>query len=240
MKAIGVIPARYGSTRLAGKVLLPLAGKPMIQHVWERVKKSKMLSDVIIACDDEKIIRAAKEFGAKAVLTSVHHPSGTDRIAEAVSKLKVDIVVNIQGDEPLIHHKVIDELTSILMNDPTYKMATVIKRIQNKEDISNPNVVKVVIDKGNHALYFSRAGIPFDRDQVKTDYYKHLGIYAYQKEFLLNYKKLPKSKLEESEKLEQLRALEAGYKIKTILTDLETIGVDTAEDLQKVEQLLGK
>lgn len=241
MKALGVIPARYASTRLPGKVLLPIAGKPMIQHVWERTKKSKILSDVWIACDDQRIVDAAKKFGAKAVLTSVDHPSGTDRIAEAVRKAKVDVVVNIQGDEPLINSSVIDNLAKALLKNKTYQMATVIKPLVKSEEVNNPNVVKVVIDSNHDALYFSRSTIPFNRDQEKgVQYFKHLGIYAYRKTFLLKLTKMPSSNLEKIEKLEQLRVLEAGYKIKTIQTDLETIGVDTAEDLKKVEALLSK
>ena len=241
MKILGVIPARYASTRLPGKVLLPIAGKPMIQHVWERTKKSKLLSDVWIAADDQKIMEAARKFGAKAVLTSVHHQSGTDRIAEAVKNIKVDIVVNIQGDEPLIDVRVIDALVKVLLKNKSYPMATVIKRIDRSDDIHNPNIVKVVVDAHQDALYFSRSEIPFNRDRDNgVDYFKHLGIYAYRKNFLLRLTKMPPSRLENIEKLEQLRVLEAGYKIKTILTDVETIGVDTAEDLKKVEKRLSK
>ncbi len=239
MKIIGVIPARLGSTRLQGKVLIEIAGKPMIAHVWERAKQSKLLSDLIIACDDEKVLKAVKKFGGKAVLTSIDHPSGSDRIAEVIRDLDVDIVINIQGDEPLIHHSVIDNLANALLKDPATPMATVIKVLEKKEDLENPNVVKVVIDEHKNALYFSRAAIPFNREHKKdVTYYKHLGIYAYRKDFLFVFKNLPKSKLEKAEGLEQLRVLEAGYKIKTVETDIETIGVDTAEDLKKVEKLL--
>ena len=238
-KIVGVIPARLASTRLPEKVLVPLAGKPMIQHVWERAKQSKLLNDLIIACDDEKILRAARKFGGKAILTSKDHPSGSDRIAEVVRDLDVDIVINIQGDEPLIHHSVIDNVANALLNDSSAVMATVIKILDKKEDLNNPNVVKVVIDDHHHALYFSRATIPYHR-QVKgpVTYYKHLGLYAYRKDFLFVFKNLPKSKLERIEQLEQLRVLEAGYKIKTVETDRETIGVDTVEDFKKVEALL--
>ena len=237
MKSIGVIPARWKSTRFEGKVLAEIAGKPMIRYVWEQAQKSNKLYDVIIACDDEKVLNAAKDFGAKAVLTSTDHESGTDRIAEAISEEECDIVVNIQGDEPMIQPKVIDNLIKALESDSSAAMATVIKVIDKEQDISDPNVVKVVIDSSNNALYFSRSAIPFDRDNIGTRCYKHLGIYAYRKSFLFEFKDLPKSDLESAECLEQLRALEAGYKIKTILTDVETIGVDTKQDLEEVEKL---
>lgn len=240
MRTLGVIPARWGSTRFEGKVLAQIHGKPMLQHVFERAKKSKALDDVIIACDDERIMMAAKKFGAKAVMTSPKHPSGTDRIAEAVRSLKVDIVVNIQGDEPLIQPKVIDDLVKALRKDKACVMATTIKAVTDENDLNNPNVVKVAIDKSNVALYFSRSCIPFNRDgqplkNIKV--YKHLGLYAYRKSFLMKFKDLPKSSLETTEKLEQLRVLEAGYKIKTIQTTVDTIGVDTPEDLAKVINL---
>ena len=239
MKAIGVIPARWGSTRFEGKVLAKLKGKYMIQHVWERARKSRVLDSILIACDDERIIKAAEEFGAKAVMTSTKHVSGTDRIAEAVGPLPVKVVVNIQADEPLIEPKVIDHLVQAILDDKTCVMATVVKPIEGKDEIENPNVVKVVIDQNRNALYFSRSSIPYNPDREKfkdMSYFKHLGLYAYRKEFLLKFKDLPKSYLESVEKLEQLRALEAGYKIKIIKTTVDTIGVDTPEDLAKVEK----
>jgi len=238
MKAIGVIPARWASTRFEGKVLAKIAGKPMIQHVFERVKKSEKLDDVLIATDSNEVFQAAEGFGANVVMTRSDHPSGTDRIAEAVKDLDVQIVVNIQGDEPLIEHAIIDKLVGALETDRTSVMATVIKVIKDEQELNNPNVVKVVIDKDGHALYFSRSMIPYNRDGEEIIAYKHLGIYAYRKDFLLQYSDLPKSKLEQSERLEQLRVLEAGYRIKTVVTDLETIGVDTKEDLKKVEGIL--
>lgn len=243
MKIIGVIPARWASTRFQGKVLAEIHGKPMLQHVWERAQQSRHLNDLLIACDDEKVLKTAKQFKAKAVLTSKDHPSGTDRIAEAVQNLQADIIVNIQADEPLIHPSMIDDLAQALMEDSSCGMATVIKRIDNEKDLNNPNVVKVVIDQKGYALYFSRLAIPYNRENknfLGIEYYKHLGIYAYRKDFLFTFKNLPKSKLEEVEQLEQLRALEAGYKIKTVKTDRDTIGVDTPEDLKKVEALWPK
>lgn len=238
MSIIGIIPARWGSTRFEGKVLAPINGKPMLQHVWERAKKSKWLDAIIVACDDKRVLAAAQSFGAKAVMTKSDHISGSDRIAEAVKNLKVNIVVNIQGDEPLIDPKVIDNLARALSKDKNCQMATVIKVLDKKEELDNPNVVKVIVDNQHNALYFSRSVIPYNRGQEKVTYYKHLGIYAYRKNFLLKFTKLPKSKLENIEKLEQLRALEAGYKIKTVLTQHETIGVDTLEDLKRVQSLL--
>lgn len=237
IKVIGVIPARWGSTRFEGKVLAQIHGKPMLQHVFERAKKSRSLDDVIVACDDERVLKAANVFGAKAVMTSPKHPSGTDRIAEAVRSLKVDIVVNIQGDEPLIQPKVIDDLVKALQKDKACVIATTIKKLTDEADLNNPNVVKVVIDNKNVALYFSRSCIPFNRDGQPLEnvqYYKHLGLYAYRKSFLMKFNDLPKSSLETAEKLEQLRVLEAGYKIKTVQTTADTIGVDTPEDLARV------
>jgi 3-deoxy-manno-octulosonate cytidylyltransferase (CMP-KDO synthetase) len=241
MKTIGVIPARLGSTRLKAKVLMPIAGKPMIQHVWERSKKSKKLDGLLIACDDDEIIKTANSFGAKAVLTRKDHPSGTDRIAEAVAKLDVDVVINIQGDEPLIHPSIIDDLIDVFDKNKDCVMATVIKPIRAKEELDNPNIVKVVVDNQKDAIYFSRAVIPYNRDQKslgELKYYKHLGIYGYRKSFLMMFKDLKKSYLEQVEQLEQLRALEAGYKIKTVVTEHETISVDTKEDLARVEAAL--
>lgn len=240
MKIIGIIPARWGSTRFEGKVLAKIGDKPMLQHVYERAKQAKLLDGVLIACDDERILKAAQKFGARAVLTATNHPSGTDRIAEAAKNISCGLVINIQGDEPLIKASVIDELALAMREEKASAVGTLIKKIESREEIENPHIVKVVIDQHKYALYFSRSVIPYPRDQKNHEgiYYKHLGIYAYRKDFLLNYKNLPKSNLEETEKLEQLRVLEAGYKIKTVLTDAETIGVDTPEDLQRVEQLL--
>lgn len=243
MKVIGVIPARWASVRFEGKVLADINGKPMIQHVWERAKQSSLLDDVYIACDDDRVFDAAQDFGARAVMTSVDHPSGTDRIAEACQHSDADVIVNIQGDEPLIDPGVIDSLVKVMIDDASCSMATVIKRITDKADISNPNVVKVVIDQKGWALYFSRAVIPFDRenkDFESVTYFKHLGLYAYKKDFLSTLTALPESCLERIEKLEQLRVLEAGYKIKTVETTNDSVSVDTEEDLNHVVALLDK
>ena len=242
-KIIGVIPARYSSRRFKAKVLADLNGKPMIQHVYERAQKSRRLNDLIIAADDERILQAARGFGAKVILTSPDHACGSDRIAEAVESLPCEIIVNIQGDEPLIDPATIDRLALTVQEDDACQMATVIKIIRQEKDLNDPNVVKVVVDQSKNALYFSRSLIPFDRDRSGDPsriYYKHLGIYAYRKQFLLTFVQLPKSYLEKIEQLEQLRALEAGYKIKTVLTDVETIAVDTPADLQRVKEFLRK
>ncbi|MBF0532324.1 MAG: 3-deoxy-manno-octulosonate cytidylyltransferase [Candidatus Omnitrophica bacterium] len=238
MKIIGVIPARWASTRLPGKPLADIAGKPMIQRVWEQAKKSRRLNEVLVACDDSRIEQAVKAFGGQAVMTDPNHPSGTDRIAEAVQGRDADGIINIQGDEPLIDPRVIDALAGLFSLHPGVDMATVIKRIMDEKDYSNPNVVKVVVNQRQEAVYFSRSPIPFNRDGGPVTAYKHLGIYAYQKNFLLGYKNLPESLLEKTEKLEQLRAIEAGYKIKTVITDMESMGVDTAEDLEKIRHII--
>jgi len=243
MDVIGVIPARYFSKRFEGKVLADIQGKPMLQHVWENAKQSRVLEDLIIACDDERILEAAKGFGAKALLTVKGHASGTDRIIEVVNPLDVKVVVNIQGDEPLIQPGQIDMVAQALLDDGTVSMATIMKRIENIEELSDPHVVKVVTDKNNFALYFSRAAIPYraQNSEVATPaYYKHIGLYGYTKDFLFTYKNLPASTLEKTECLEQLRVLEDGFRIKVLETKYDTIGVDTRQDLEKVKEYLRK
>ncbi|NQT95462.1 MAG: 3-deoxy-manno-octulosonate cytidylyltransferase [Candidatus Omnitrophica bacterium] len=244
MTSVGIIPARYHATRFEGKVLAIISGKPMIQHVWERAKKAHTLDDLIVAADDERIIKVVEEFGGKAIFTSKSHPSGTDRLREIANPLDVDIVVNIQGDEPLLHHSMIDHLVSALIEDKELVMATLMRKLDNPRDIEDPNIVKVVVDKNNIALYFSRSRIPFIRDEDiahssrRLPYYKHIGLYAYTKDFLFTFANLPPSSLEKYEKLEQLRALENGYKIKVIETKYDTIGVDTPQDLEIVKERL--
>lgn len=244
MDVIGVIPARYSSTRFNGKVLADILGKPMIQYVWEAAKKAKLLNDLIIACDDERIEEAAKGFGAKVVLTAKGHVSGTDRITEIVNPLDVRIIVNIQADEPLIQPITIDNLARVLLDDSSVSMATVAKRIKSKEEFEDPNVVKVVVNRQGYALYFSRASIPYFRDEKKgpdlSICYKHLGIYAYSKDFIFINTNLPTSKLEKAEQLEQLRALESGYRIKVIEAEYDSIGVDTPQDLELVRKIMAK
>ncbi len=240
MKAIGIIPARWASTRFPGKVLAPVAGKSLLERVWRGVASARELSDVIIACDEEHVAAAARAFGARAVITRKDHVSGSDRVAEAAAGTDADIIVNIQGDEPLIEGGLIDALVQGLKADASCVMATPIKRIASLEEFRNPNAVKVVVDKNACALYFSRAPIPFKRDGESdvTKYFKHIGMYAYRRDFLFSYGRLPKSFLEGEEALEQLRVLEAGYKIKAVVTDMATIGVDAPEDVVKVETYL--
>jgi len=235
MKTIGVIPARFASTRFPGKPLAKIDGKPMVQHVWEKAIQCKELDEVLIACDHEDVFKAAKSFKARAVMTDPKHPSGSDRIAEAVKDLKVEIVFNIQGDEPFIAPTAIDALAVLLKHDANILMGTVIKPLTDQADIANPNVVKCVVDDQGFALYFSRAPIPYHRAHLSTGtmYYKHLGLYAYRKDFLMEFKNWPNGSLETVEQLEQLRALERGVKIKTTVTTFESIAVDTPQDLQK-------
>ena len=240
MKAVGIIPARYKASRFEGKVLAPLLGKPVIQHVWERAKRAHNLDNLIIAADDERIIKQVESFGGKAIITAKEHPSGTDRLREIANPLDVDIVVNIQADEPLIHPAMIDKLVTALSQDKDIVMATLMKKIDNPEEINNPNAVKVVVDKDNFALYFSRAAIPFYKKVKSEYYYKHIGLYSYTKDFLFTFANLPPSFLEKAEGLEQLRALENGYKIKVLETSYNTVGIDTPQDLEKAEEILSK
>jgi len=254
MTSLGIIPARYAASRFEGKVLANIGNKPMIQHVWERAKKAHSLDDLIIAADDDRIIKAVEAFGGKALFTSKSHPSGTDRLREIANPLDVDIVVNIQADEPLLDHSMVDSLVDTLRNDQDIVMASLMKEIENIEDINNPNLVKVVVDKNDFALYFSRSPIPFIRDSEyilneqagcvasdnKYKFHKHIGIYAYTKDFLFTFANLPPSSLEKYEKLEQLRALENGYRIKMVETKYDTIGVDTPEDLARARETLCK
>jgi 3-deoxy-manno-octulosonate cytidylyltransferase (CMP-KDO synthetase) len=253
MKCIAVIPARWASTRFKGKVLADINGKPMIQHVWERVKRAHEIDDVIVAVDREKVFKVVESFGGKAVYTSPEQPSGTDRLAEVANSLDADVIINVQADEPLVHPLMVDELAQVFKYEKNVQMATIVKRIHRKEDITNPNVVKVVVDRKGFALYFSRSPIPYickrdrseleqnpDIEDVSGRYFKHIGIYAYTKDFLFTYTNLPKSMLEGEEKLEQLRVLEHGYKIKTVETRYDTISVDTPEDLDKVKALLNE
>ncbi len=238
MDILGVIPARYSSTRFEGKILADLLGKPMIQHVWERAKQSLLLDEVLIACDEEKVAVVCREFGAKVVMTAKGHTSGTDRICEVVNPIDVKIVVNIQADEPLVHPMMIDTVARALSEDKTLSVATLMKKIEDPALISNPDVVKVVVDKNNFALYFSRSPIPFKARNSSVGepvVYKHIGLYAYTKDFLFIYKNIPTSSLEKTECLEQLRILQDGYRIKVLETRYDTIGVDTPEDLKQVK-----
>jgi 3-deoxy-manno-octulosonate cytidylyltransferase (CMP-KDO synthetase) len=250
LKAIGIIPARYASTRLEGKVLLDIGGKPMIQHVYERSSQSTLLAEVHVATDDPRILSAVERFGGKAHLTSPLHLSGTDRVAEVAAKLEADIVVNIQGDEPLISCQMIEGTILPFLEDFNLQMSTLCRRITNPQEVFDPNVVKVVKDREGFALYFSRSPIPFHRELWKgpggsvefregAACYKHFGLYAYRKDFLLKFSDLKPTPLEKIEQLEQLRALENGYGIKVVESEEETIGVDTQQDLDRVRATFG-
>jgi 3-deoxy-manno-octulosonate cytidylyltransferase (CMP-KDO synthetase) len=244
MNVVCIIPSRYHSSRFAGKPLADLCGKPMIQHVYERVTQARTLSYAAVATDDERIFTAVEKFGGRAVMTSPRHRSGTDRIAEAVAGLGLaanDIVVNIQGDQPLFEPAQIDEVAAPLITYPALPMATLIYKIVREEEIFHPNAVKVVFDSDNFALYFSRATIPYVRDRGgKAEYYKHHGIYAYRKDFLDTFTRLPEGKLEKLEALEQLRAIEYGYRIKVVVTEHDSVEVDTPEELQRVRDIISK
>ena len=242
VQVVCIIPSRYESTRFPGKPLADLLGKPMIQHVYERVLKAKSVSFAAVATDDERIFKAVNAFGGRAIMTAPSHRSGTDRIAEAVDSLKLkddDIVVNIQGDQPLFEPVQVDEVVGPLLEDATIPMSTLIYRIVREEEISHPNAVKTVFDSRGFALYFSRATIPFVRDRGKrADYYKHHGIYAYRRDFLRTFTTLPEGILERLEALEQLRALEHGHRIRVVVTPHDSVEVDTPEELERVRRLL--
>ncbi|MDA8100534.1 MAG: 3-deoxy-manno-octulosonate cytidylyltransferase [Nitrospiraceae bacterium] len=238
---LAVIPARYGSTRFPGKSLALIQGKPMIQWVYEGTKRSSLLDRVIVATDDERIRRAVVSFGGEAVMTSANHATGTDRIAEVVSTTSCDLVVNVQGDEPLINPQMIDEAVGPLVKDASIPMGTLARRISDPKDVSDPNVVKVVCDSRGFALYFSRAPIPWDRDRwaggdlsAAGGQYQHVGLYVYRRAFLLAYAAMPQTPLENIEKLEQLRALEQGHRIHVAVTEHESLGVDIPGDLSKI------
>jgi 3-deoxy-manno-octulosonate cytidylyltransferase (CMP-KDO synthetase) len=243
VKVVGIIPARYASTRFPGKPLALIAGKPLIQRVVEQCKKATSLSDVIVATDDERIFHAAQSF-CHVEMTSPNHPSGSDRIAEVAAKIGCDAVVNIQGDEPLIDPAVIDSVAGALER---CEMSTAATRIANANDLLNPNVVKVVVNAAGHALYFSRRTIPYVREAASSStseqlaafaFLKHLGIYGYRRETLLRLVKFAVSPLENAEKLEQLRVLENGIEIAVVKVDYDSIGVDAPEDVERVEKLL--
>ena len=243
MKVYGIIPSRFGSSRFPGKPLAVIAGKPLVAWVTEAVGRAKTLDEVLVATDDERIVAAVEEFGGRAVMTPSELPSGTDRIACAAGDFADDdILVNIQGDEPLIDPDLIDRLVSKLQGDPRWSMATAVSSISDPGDLSAKSVVKVVLDRDDGAMYFSRAPIPCDRDNEPDLagglYVRHLGIYAYRGGFLRAYVKEPPCELERTEKLEQLRALWMGARIAVVRTDDEGIGVDTPQDARRVEEIL--
>lgn len=254
MNILGMIPARYASTRLDGKVLADIAGKPMVQHVYERAKQAKCLSDVLVATDDERVRRAVEEFGGWVEMTSPYHPSGTDRLAEVAARVDCDIVVNIQGDEPLIDPQVIEAAVAPFYTDPDLRIGTVATPIRSLDEHLDETVVKVVLDRRGFALYFSRAPIPFFRLDSPSPWpqeqrrqhpeselwpLKHIGLYVYRTEDLLWFAGLDPTPLEQTERLEQLRALENGCPIRVVTVDYSPISVDTLEDLERVRRLMG-
>jgi 3-deoxy-manno-octulosonate cytidylyltransferase (CMP-KDO synthetase) len=243
MKVMGIIPARYASTRFMGKPLVDIGGKSMIQRVYEKAKSTACLHSVIVATDDERIYMHVQKFGGQVMMTASHHQSGTDRCAEVAASLDCEAVVNIQGDEPFIDPTQIEKVVAILRG-PTFGIATLAKCIDNNADIHNPNIVKVVFNEQKQALYFSRSPIPFLRNipldewYMHQKHYKHLGIYGYKTNILKEIAHLKTGHLEALESLEQLRWLENGYTIGIGLTDIETIGIDTPEDLEKVKNYI--
>ena len=244
--AIAVIPARHASTRLPGKPLVALAGKPMIQRVWERTFQAKKITRVIIATDDQRIVQAATAFGAEAVMTRPDHRSGTERVAEVAAGAAwegVEIFINVQGDEPLIDPEAIDTLIEAIELDESVSVATLMVPIVKPADIMDPNVVKVVLDFDGNALYFSRAPIPWVRDRqapVHVQHMKHLGLYGFRRAALLDFPTLPVGDLERIEQLEQLRWMENGYKIRVAETSHDSVSVDVPEDVARIEELLRK
>ena len=239
-KVAVVIPARFASTRLPAKPLHLIAGKPLIQHVWERCVRAKGIDLVIVATDDLRIAECAFAFGAEVAMTSPKHRSGTDRVAEVADKLRgFSHVINVQGDEPMVDPTVIAKLAATMAKDRSIEMITAASVFAPKDDIANPNMVKVVLDRANNGLYFSRSPIPFVRaDGVSPSFYRHQGIYGYTVKFLLQFVNWKPGILEQAESLEQLRALENGAKIRVILTKRAAVSVDTAEDVHAVEKLL--
>jgi 3-deoxy-manno-octulosonate cytidylyltransferase (CMP-KDO synthetase) len=245
MKITAVIPARYASTRFPAKALADIMGKPMIQHVYERTAQAQLVSEVLVATDDERIAAAVRGFGGRVEMTLASHETGTDRLAEVAARIDADIIVNVQGDEPLIDPATIDAAIQPLVDDPTIDMGTLMVRIRTLHDFLSPNVVKVVTDNRGNALYFSRSPLPNFRDKWndlkdesfasgKLTCFKHVGLYVYRRQFLLTFAGLAPTPLEQYEKLEQLRALENGYRIRVIETIHDSIGVDVPADLDKV------
>ena len=253
-KAVVLIPARWASTRFPGKPLAKILDKPMIQWVVERARQAERVSEVIVATDDQRIFDAVVDFGGKAAMTAAHHVSGSDRIAEVAEGLDCDMIVNVQGDEPLIPPENIDRVIQSLVENPTIPVSTLMIPVQSSEEVLDPNIVKVVGDQQGRAMYFSRSPIPFHRDEWGADtlmrmddrrvqdspgqVYKHVGIYGYTRSFLLEFTRMKPTPMEMLEKLEQLRILENGHSIRVIETECHSIGVDRVEDLEKIERLM--
>ena len=247
MTVLAVIPARYASSRFPGKALALIAGKPMIQHVYERVRQARTVTRAVVATDDERILAAVKEFNGHAAMTRLDHRTGTDRVAEVAAQIEAEIYVNVQGDEPLIEPGAIDAAVEALQESSESAeaefpaVATLCCAIRDPREIMDPNIVKVVFDFQGDALYFSRAPIPWLREEkapVGAQHWKHLGLYVFRRDVLLEFPTLPPGELEKLEQLEQLRLLENGYKIRVVETEYDSVSVDTPEDLPRVEQLL--
>jgi 3-deoxy-manno-octulosonate cytidylyltransferase (CMP-KDO synthetase) len=247
IRTLGVIPARFGAQRFPGKPLALIAGKTLVQRVFEQAAKARRLDKVIVATETTRILEAVEAFGGDAMLTSPECATGTDRVAEVARAYDCDLVLNIQGDEPLMRPEMIDQLVEGMQSDPKCVMGTLARKLESAVSLDNPNVVKVALAQDGNALYFSRSRVPFVRDARSGDsqewltlarFYKHLGIYAFRREFLLKFVELPQSELEKTEKLEQLRALENGFAIKVLITPHDSIGVDRPEDVELVEQIL--
>jgi 3-deoxy-manno-octulosonate cytidylyltransferase (CMP-KDO synthetase) len=240
MKVLGVIPARFQSSRLPGKPLMLIGGKPMIQRVYENARAASCLDELIVATDDQRIYDTVVAFGGKVEMTAADHPTGTDRLAEVARRNQAEIIINIQGDEVMITGAVIDAVTRPLLDDPALVMITAKKRLTDPEQIKEASVVKVVTDAAGNALYFSRSPIPYPRNPQLAEYWQHIGLYGYRRDFLLQYSQMPQSTLELTESLEQLRALANGYRIRVAEVNFEAIGVDTPEDLERVRKIFDK
>jgi 3-deoxy-manno-octulosonate cytidylyltransferase (CMP-KDO synthetase) len=242
---IGVIPSRYASVRLPAKPLVNLCGKTMVQRVYEQAMKAKLLTQVVVATDNDEIVRVVKSFGGEVKLTSPELRSGSDRVAAVVREVDAEIVVNIQGDEPLIEPEMINQAIRPLIQDSTIQVGTLVRKIESADELLNPNIVKVVLDENNFALYFSRSPIPYHRESATMDewhkrhqYYKHIGLYVFRREFLLEYSSWQESKLEQAERLEQLRIMEHGIRIKAAITEFDSVPIDTAEDAERVRSII--
>ncbi len=234
-RAVGIIPARYEATRFPGKPLFPISGKPLIQHVYERVLKAKNLESALVATDDERIYKVVEGFGGRAVMTRGDHPTGTDRLAEVARKLDCELIVNVQGDEPLMDPDLIDTAVERFSAIPDFKFGSAMTPIETEEDIQNPNVVKVVVGQRGQALYFTRFPAPYRRKLTTVPVYQHIGFYVYSREFVIEFSKMSPTPLEQTECLEQLRALENGVRIDMIETKYRGIGVDAPEDVARIE-----
>lgn len=236
-----IIPARYGSSRLEGKPLLKVAGKPIIQWVYEKAQQAKLADMIIVATDDKRIYDAVKAFGGEVEMTSINHKCGSDRIREVVERHDdISFIVNLQGDEPLIEPSAIDEVIKNVKDDELADISTLIRILHDEKEINNPNLVKCVKDQNGFALYFSRSKIPFERNAIDGNFYGHLGIYGYKRDALIKMTSMAQTPLEKTESLEQLRALENGMKIKTSVVDFVPVGIDTAEDLEKFKQIIAE